>query len=272
MYYMYIYICIYIYAYACAIVYFMDSRVGLIVSCTMRNMIWAKIPALPIISANFVIRNGLLEYVHNIFCWLQHLSITNEARGLVEKKYAHVKPQLLQPHWVWICIWGCWAYGFNMFQHGWSVDFPRPDQSVELECCCFISQNFMVKHGGFTRKLRHLRSSWLLLVWKIIISMGFSQRHPLLDRHRKGHGSQVVHAAEIAEHIMASPRSVREFLSRFLGLQNREARCGAGHGLAVKGKNTRKMREHLRGRFFGRMRKMEWWYGKIWISLSLCNM
>jgi len=33
---------------------------------------------------------------------------------------------------------------------------------------------------------------------------------------------EVVHAAEIAEHIMASPRSVREFLSRFLGLQNRE--------------------------------------------------
>ena len=30
---------IYIYAYVCAIVYFMDSRVGLIVSCTMRNMI-----------------------------------------------------------------------------------------------------------------------------------------------------------------------------------------------------------------------------------------
>ena len=80
----YVYTCIiYIYAYVCAIVYFMDSRVGLIVSCTMRNMIWAKIPALPIISANFVIRNGLLEYVHNIFCWLQHLIITNETRGLV---------------------------------------------------------------------------------------------------------------------------------------------------------------------------------------------
>eukprot|EP00438_Fugacium_kawagutii_P024650 Skav203987 [mRNA] locus=scaffold3369:122296:129908:- [translate_table: standard] len=33
---------------------------------------------------------------------------------------------------------------------------------------------------------------------------------------------EVVHAAEIAEHIMASPKSVREFLSRFLGLQNQE--------------------------------------------------
>ncbi len=38
---------------------------------------------------------------------------------------------------------------------------------------------------------------------------------------------QVVHAAEIAEHIMASPSSVREFLSRFLGLENQEASRGA---------------------------------------------
>ena len=106
--------------------------------------------------------------------------------------------------------------------------------------------------------------------------MGFSQRHPLLDRHRKGHGSQVVHAAEIAEHIMASPRSVREFLSRFLGLQNREARCGAGHGLAVKGKNTRKMKGTSKRKI---LRKNEEDGMVIWkdmdISLSLyviCNM
>ena len=45
----------------------------------------------------------------------------------------------------------------------------------------------------------------------------------------------MVHAAEIAEHIMASPSSVREFLSRFLGLENQEAAQHGVHGCEGRG-------------------------------------